>query len=42
MVHGLLDRAMKMLEISRILSSDVKAETGYYIKESSGKHGNWQ
>lgn len=36
-VHGMLDRAMKMLEIPRIGSEDHKAETGYYIKESSGK-----
>jgi phenylalanyl-tRNA synthetase beta chain len=36
-VHGLLDRIMKMLEIPRIGSADPKAETGYYIKESSGK-----
>ena len=35
-VHGLLDRVMKMLEVPRIMSSDVQAETGYYIKETSG------
>jgi phenylalanyl-tRNA synthetase beta subunit len=35
-VHGMLDRAMKMLEVPRIDSQDFKAETGYYIKESSG------
>ncbi|PPQ83290.1 LOW QUALITY PROTEIN: hypothetical protein CVT25_004029 [Psilocybe cyanescens] len=34
-VHGMLDRAMKMLEIPRISSGDFKAETGYYIKETS-------
>ncbi|EKM80159.1 hypothetical protein AGABI1DRAFT_113367 [Agaricus bisporus var. burnettii JB137-S8] len=34
-VHGLLDRAMKMLDIPRISSNDNTAETGYYIKESS-------
>ncbi|KAF9451655.1 phenylalanyl-tRNA synthetase [Macrolepiota fuliginosa MF-IS2] len=34
-VHGLLDRAMKMLEIPRISSADNKAAVGYYIKESS-------
>ncbi|KAH9482375.1 Phenylalanine--tRNA ligase beta subunit [Psilocybe cubensis] len=34
-VHGMLDRAMKMLEIPRISSTDYKAETGYYIKETS-------
>ncbi|KAJ4478237.1 phenylalanyl-tRNA synthetase subunit beta [Lentinula aciculospora] len=33
-VHGVFDRAMKMLEIPRI-SSDSKAETGYYMKETS-------
>ncbi|KDR83613.1 hypothetical protein GALMADRAFT_54916 [Galerina marginata CBS 339.88] len=34
-VHGMLDRAMKMLEIPRITSNDFKAETGYYIKDTS-------
>ncbi|KAG7096808.1 hypothetical protein E1B28_004216 [Marasmius oreades] len=34
-VHGVLDRAMKMLEIPRIHSTDFKAETGYYLKETS-------
>ncbi|KAF8076528.1 hypothetical protein FPV67DRAFT_421019 [Lyophyllum atratum] len=34
-VHGMLNRAMKMLEIPRIGNDDSKAETGYYIKESS-------
>ncbi|KAJ3563368.1 hypothetical protein NP233_g8984 [Leucocoprinus birnbaumii] len=34
-VHGLLDRAMKMLEVPRISSTDSQATTGYYIKESS-------
>jgi phenylalanyl-tRNA synthetase beta chain len=36
-VHGMLDRIMKMLEVPRISSADVNAETGYYIKESNGK-----
>jgi phenylalanyl-tRNA synthetase beta chain len=35
-VHGMLDRAMKMLEVPRIGSEDFQAGTGYYIKESSG------
>src|SRR5882762_5126830 len=35
-VHGLLDRAMSMLEVPRITSTDFKAEAGYYIKEASG------
>jgi phenylalanyl-tRNA synthetase beta chain len=35
-VHGVLDRAMKMLEIPRISSTDFKADTGYYLKETSG------
>ncbi len=35
-VHGLLDRAMKMLEVPRIRSTDKEAATGYYIQESSG------
>ncbi|THV08414.1 phenylalanyl-tRNA synthetase [Dendrothele bispora CBS 962.96] len=34
-VHGVLDRAMKILEIPRIGSADFKAETGYYLKETS-------
>jgi len=34
-VHGMLNRAMKMLEIPRIGNDDSKAATGYYIKESS-------
>jgi len=33
-VHGMLDRVMKMLEVPRITASDLKAETGYYIKET--------
>jgi phenylalanyl-tRNA synthetase beta chain len=36
-VHGMLDRAMKMLEVPRIWSEDNNAETGYYIKENSGE-----
>jgi phenylalanyl-tRNA synthetase beta subunit len=36
-VHGMLDRAMKMLEVPRIESQNLKAETGYYIKENSGE-----
>ncbi|KAI0322522.1 hypothetical protein OF83DRAFT_1161204 [Amylostereum chailletii] len=32
-VHGLLDRAMAMLEVPRISHSDKAAPTGYYIKE---------
>ncbi|KAJ7094640.1 hypothetical protein B0H15DRAFT_132061 [Mycena belliarum] len=34
-VHGMLDRAMKMLDVPRIASHDHKAKTGYYIKETS-------
>ncbi|KAJ7180234.1 hypothetical protein C8R43DRAFT_972282 [Mycena crocata] len=34
-VHGMLDRAMKMLDVPRISSHDHKAKTGYYIKETS-------
>ncbi|KAJ8523421.1 hypothetical protein ONZ45_g133 [Pleurotus djamor] len=33
-IQGMLDRAMKMLEVPRISSTDSKALTGYYIKES--------
>jgi len=36
-VHGMLDRAMKMLEIPRISHADSKADTGYYITETVGK-----
>ncbi|TFY65646.1 hypothetical protein EVG20_g5451 [Dentipellis fragilis] len=32
-VHGLLDRAMQMLEVPLIHSTDKNAPTGYYIKE---------
>lgn len=35
-VHGMLDRAMQMLEVPRIASTDKKALTGYYIKEREG------
>lgn len=37
-VHGMLDRAMQMLEVPRISSTDFEAETGYYIKETDGEH----
>lgn len=42
-VHGVLDRAMKMLEVERIRSDDWKKETGYYLKETSGTflHSNY-
>jgi phenylalanyl-tRNA synthetase beta chain len=36
-VHGLLDRAMQMLEVPKIASTDTSANTGYYIKERSGE-----
>ena len=36
-VHGMLDRAMKMLEVPYITNEDNKGDTGYYIKETSGK-----
>ncbi|THH02408.1 hypothetical protein EW026_g419 [Hermanssonia centrifuga] len=32
-VHGMLDRAMQMLDVPRIESTDKKSPTGYYIKE---------
>jgi phenylalanyl-tRNA synthetase beta chain len=35
-VHGLLDRAMAMLEVSHIPGGDPAAQTGYYIKERNG------
>ncbi|KAJ6539475.1 hypothetical protein B0H19DRAFT_961594 [Mycena capillaripes] len=34
-VHGMLDRAMKMLDVPRISVHDHKAKTGYYIKETT-------
>ncbi|TFK75783.1 phenylalanyl-tRNA synthetase [Pluteus cervinus] len=34
-VHGMLDRAMKMLEVPFIKGHDSSAESGYYIKETS-------
>ena len=36
-VHGMLDRAMKMLEVPYITNEDSKGDTGYYIKETTGK-----
>jgi len=33
-VHGILDRAMKMLDVPRIGREDHKAPTGYYLKET--------
>lgn len=35
-IHGLLDRAMKMLDVPRIRSDDKKAPAGYYLKETEG------
>lgn len=40
-VHGMLDRAMKMLEIPRIKGDDFNAQTGYYIKETDGQFRPW-
>ena len=37
-VHGLLDRAMAMLEVPHIPSGQPSAPTGYYIKERTGAH----
>ncbi|KAF8630338.1 hypothetical protein AX15_002988 [Amanita polypyramis BW_CC] len=34
-VHGLLDRAMKMLEVPRIRRDDQGAMVGYYLREAS-------
>ena len=36
-VHGMLDRAMQMLEIPLISNKDKHAKTGYYIKEREGR-----
>lgn len=38
-VHGLLDKVMKTLEVKRISGSDTKTESGYYLKEKDGKSG---
>jgi phenylalanyl-tRNA synthetase beta chain len=35
-VHGMLDRAMRMLEVPHIRAGDTAAPTGYYIKETDG------
>ena len=37
-VHGLLDRAMAMLEVPHIPGGQPSAPTGYYIKERTGAH----
>jgi len=34
-VHGMLDRAMKMLDVPYITNEDSERDTGYYIKETS-------
>lgn len=36
-VHGLLDKVMKTLEVKRISASDAKSESGYYLKEKDGE-----
>ena len=36
-IHGLLDKAMKTLEVKRISASDTQSESGYYLKEKDGK-----
>ena len=38
-IHGLLDKAMKTLEVKRISASDTQSESGYYLKEKDGKGG---
>jgi phenylalanyl-tRNA synthetase beta chain len=38
-IHGLLDKVMKTLEVKRISASDAKSESGYYLKEKDGKSG---
>jgi len=40
-VHGLLDKVMKTLEVKRISGSDTKSESGYYLKEKDGKSGSY-
>ena len=39
-VHGLLDKVMKTLEVKRISASDTESESGYYLKERDGKSGH--
>ena len=39
-VHGLLDKVMKTLEVKRISASDTNSESGYYLKEKDGKSGH--
>jgi len=34
-VHGMLDRAMRMLEVPYITNENSEGDTGYYIKETS-------
>ena len=36
-IHGLLDKVMKTLEVKRISSSDTKSESGYYLVEKDSK-----
>ena len=36
-VHGLLDRLMRALEVPRIHRSDTKSERGYYMEEADGE-----
>ena len=36
-IHGLLDKVMKTLDVKRISSSDTKSESGYYLKEKDGQ-----
>lgn len=40
-VHGLLDRVMRMLEVPRIASTDRCSERGYYIMEGDGSFWMW-
>ena len=39
-VHGLLDKVMKTLEVKKISASDTGPESGYYLKEKDGKSGH--
>jgi len=38
-IHGLLDKVMKTLEVMRISGSDTRSGSGYYLKEKDGKSG---
>ncbi len=38
-IHGLLDRLMRILEVPHISSTDAKAEKGFYLEQHEGEQG---